>query len=177
MMISATSINTPTLSWSQVMNEDLLIGYKVFRGSSEPAQEFTNIRIIAAGHFFGSAEEANAMVCEQRDFAAHAKRGSDIVRYDDAGDAQLSLQFEDEIGDRCRRQRIESGGGLVVEHDLGIVGEPARNADSLLHAARQLRRELVHHFVRLQIDELQLLAHALLDLVLAQLGVLAQRIS
>src|SRR6266566_9097045 len=137
-MMSATSISTPTFSWSQVMNFDRFIAYKVSRVSSKSAEEFTNIRIVAAGHLLGRAEKADAMIRQQGDLAPHSERGPNVVRDDDTGDAQLALQLEYEVGDRRGGEGVKSGSWLVVEHDLRVVGHSARDADPLLHSTRQL---------------------------------------
>ena len=143
---------------------------------SESAQEFANVRVLAAGHLLGGAEESDALVREESDLARHSEGGSNVVGDDDAGDAELALQLENKVSDGRRRERIEARSRLVVEHDLGIVGQAARDADALLHAARKLGWHLIHHFLRLEVDELELLAHARLDLVLVEVRVLAQRI-
>ena len=56
-------------------------------------------------------------------------------------------------------QRVERAERLVVEHQLGLDRERAREAHALLHAAGQLRRERVGHVV--QADQLEHLVGAL----------------
>src|SRR5690349_22585158 len=143
----------------------------------EPPQEFTEIRIVTASHFFRAAKESDSFVGEKGDLARHAKGRSDVMRDDNTGDAELSLQLDNEISDGCRRQRVEPGRRLVVEHDLRVVGQTASDADALFHSARQLRRQLVHYPLSLEIDEIELLAHARLDFVLRERGMLTQGIS
>src|SRR5205823_1823410 len=94
--------------------------------------------IVAAGHLFGGAKEANATIGEQRDLAPHPERGPYVVRDDNAGDAELALQLENEISDGGGGKGIEPRGRLVVEHDLRIVGEATGDADAFLHSAREL---------------------------------------
>ena len=50
-------------------------------------------------------------------------------------------------------QRVERAERLVVEHHLGVGRERARDADPLLHAARELVGELVRDV--LEADELE----------------------
>src|SRR5207247_3350982 len=89
--MSAMIISTPTLSWSQVMNEDRFIGYKVSpresgRPRSETAQEFANVGIIAARHFLRRAEESNAVMCQQCNLARPSERRPDFLPHDEAAD-------------------------------------------------------------------------------------------
>src|SRR5438552_6363262 len=140
-MMSAMIISTPTLSWSQVMNDDRFIGYKVSpsesgRPRSESTQEFANVGIIAARHFLRRAEESNAVMCQQCDLARHSERRPDVVRHDKARDAQLPLQLDNEVGDGRGRQRIEARSRLVEEHDLGMVSDSVGDAHPLFHSAR-----------------------------------------
>ena len=53
---------------------------------------------------------------------------------------RLAHAFDDQIVDDVGHDRIEAGGRLVEEDDLGLGGDGARQADALLHAARQFGR-------------------------------------
>ena len=52
---------------------------------------------------------------------------------------------------RAARERVEGGKRLVHQQDLGLDGQRARYADTLLHAAGQLRRLL--QFGTLEADQ------------------------
>ena len=59
------------------------------------------------------------------------------------------------------RLRVEAGGRLVEEQQVGVVDERAAEREPPLHAARELARLGVG--LRLQRRELQQLRHALVD--------------
>ena len=62
----------------------------------------------------------------------------------------LLLQLVHQVLDRLRRDRVERRGGLVEQHDIGLDGDRARDAEALLLAARQAERgalEPVLHLV------------------------------
>src|SRR5687768_6458357 len=151
---SATRMTAPTLSWSQVMNVERFIS-SLRAGAvaawSEAAEEGADVRVVGPGHLLRRSEEGDAALGEERDVRRHAERRSDVVRHDDARDAQLALELHDQPGDGPRGERVEPRGRLVVEHDLGIVRHAARDADALLHATRELGRQLVHHLVGVQV--------------------------
>jgi phenylpropionate dioxygenase-like ring-hydroxylating dioxygenase large terminal subunit len=71
---------------------------------------------------------------------------------------------------------IEARGRLVVEDDLRIRGDGARDADALSHPAGELARKLGHDLLGIEVDEREPLAHDLLDARLVELGVLPERI-
>ena len=68
---------------------------------------------------------------------------------------------------------VETGVGLVEEHDLGVEHQRAGQAGALAHPAGDLAGQLV--LGAEQTDEVHLLHHDLTDLGLGLLGVLAQR--
>src|SRR5580658_1971299 len=64
-----------------------------------------------------------------------ARRLLHVVRHN--GDAIVGLELSDEFLDALRRDRIERRGGLVEEQDLRLDGDGARDAETLLLAARE----------------------------------------
>ena len=72
---------------------------------------------------------------------------------------------EDEVVDPRGVDRVEARRRLVVEDDLRVEGERAREADALLHSAGEVRG--AHVLDPGQTDELERLRDARLDLVLA----------
>ena len=72
------------------------------------------------------------------------------------------LDAQDEVVDARRVDRVETRRRLVVEDDLGLESERAREADALLHAAREVAR--AHRLDARQADELERLVDARLDL-------------
>ena len=75
------------------------------------------------------------------------------------------LQAHDLVLHVAADQRIERAERLVVEHHLGVGRERARDADALLHAARELVRELVRGV--LEADERSTSCARVLPLALA----------
>ena len=69
-----------------------------------------------------------------------------FVRDHDDGDAEFAVDPLQERKRGGRRFRVESRGGFVGEKNLRVVREGARDADTLLLAARELRGILVGVF-------------------------------
>ena len=97
-------------------------------------------------------------VSHDRDPVAEAKRLGQVVRDEDHRLARLGLEPADLILHVPPDQRVQCAERLVVEHHGGVRREGTRDADTLLHPAGQLVRELVLHV--LQPDELEKLTGA-----------------
>src|SRR4051812_23614106 len=110
---------------------------------------------------------------QDRDVLGHAARGHDVVRDHDVGAAVLLVDLLDQLAQERGAHRIEPRVGLVEEHDLGVEHERAREAGPLAHAARELVRHLVAGAAEPNLLEPP--ADDVVDLVLALVGVLAQR--
>ena len=63
-----------------------------------------------------------------------------VVGDRERGGAEALDAVDDQIVDDVGHDRVEAGGRLVEEDDLGIGGDGAGEAHPLLHAARQLGR-------------------------------------
>jgi hypothetical protein len=85
---------------------------------------------------------------------------------------RLRVDLLDQLSQEGGSDRVQAGIGLVEEHDVRIEDECACEA-ALAHAARELIGELVARSV--EADLTQALQRDLGDLVLALVGVLAQR--
>jgi hypothetical protein len=57
------------------------------------------------------------------------------VRDDDAGHLKLLLQLLDHLADALDVRGVEAGGRLVVQDNLGLDGDRARERGPLAHAA------------------------------------------
>ena len=97
-----------------------------------------------------------------RDVAAELHRLVQIVRDEDDGLPELALQIEELVLQAGADQRVEGGERLVHEQDVGVGRERAREADPLLHAARELVGVLVAPL--LEPDQLELLGDHLVAL-------------
>src|SRR5690625_2959033 len=78
--------------------------------------------------------------------------------------AKLDDNLADQVVDDFGHDRVEPGGGLVEENDLGFGSDGAGKADALLHAAGDLRWQKIGH-IRCHAD-----AAEALDRDLARLG-------
>ena len=63
-------------------------------------------------------------------------------------DSIIFFQFKHKVFDLCGRNRVECGGRLVHQQHLGVGGEGAGDADTLLLAARHGERGLVQAVAR-----------------------------
>ena len=70
----------------------------------------------------------------------HAERAVHVVGDDDLRAAEVLLHANDQLVDDAGRDGIEAGRRLVVEDDLGLHRDGAREAHALAHASRQIRR-------------------------------------
>src|SRR5262245_49941518 len=62
---------------------------------------------------------------------ANREDARELVRNDDEGRAEAVAQLDDEVVEPTRRDRVEAGGRLVEEQDLGIERHSAREAGPL----------------------------------------------
>ena len=70
-------------------------------------------------------------------------RARHVVRDRDRGAAEPLDAIDDQPVDHRAHDRVEAGGRLVEEQDVGLGGDGAGQADALLHAAGELRRREV----------------------------------
>ncbi len=92
---------------------------------------------------------------------------------DDGGEAELAAGVGDEGEDGVAPHRVEAGGGLVEEHQLGAGDEGAGEGEAFLHPAGELGR--VAPGVALELEAPERVGHALADLGLGQEGGLLER--
>ena len=71
-----------------------------------------------------------------------------VVRHDDAGHRVLLARPQDQLVDHVAHDRVQPGGRLVVEHQLGVQGQGPGQAHALAHAAGQLGRLLARRCSR-----------------------------
>src|SRR5215216_1163677 len=135
-------------------NFELIPRYRRRSSHSESAKEIAQVLVVASGHLFGSAKEADLSVVQHCNPASHPESRPNIVRDYDTRHSQFALQFNDEVRNCARRKRVESGSGLVVQHDLRVVGHASRDSNPLSHSTAQVRWHLIHDAVRVEIDEL-----------------------
>ena len=118
-----------------------------------------------ADELLGRSELDDRPVAHDRDPVSQAECLREIVRDEHRRLADLLLESHDLVLHVTPDERIESAERLVVEHHLRVAREGARDADALLHAARQLIGELVRGV--LEPHEAQDLLRALVPFALA----------
>src|SRR3989442_664390 len=109
------------------------------RGGSE---EFTGEWLAARGELRRGAALDDAPLVEHRDAVCDRARQRQIVRDDDLRRAAIGADAADEFADLLRQDRVEVGGRLVVEDQLGVDRQRAGDRRALAHPARELARQL-----------------------------------
>ena len=89
------------------------------------------------------------------------------------GAAVLGVHFLDQLAQQRGAHRVETGVGLVEQHDLGVEHERAGEPGTLAHPPRELVGHLLVGVA--EADLAQAPVDDLRNLILALLGVLAQR--
>ena len=99
---------------------------------------------------------------EHADALAHLRHDGEVVGDEEHRRAELRLQVGDQLEHLGLDGRVEAGGRLVEDQELGIGGERHRDDDALLHPAGQLVRVALQHGDRIgDLDALERLARAL----------------
>ena len=93
-------------------------------------------RIPCGDHSFADGVEEDGVVADGED-------ARQFVGHDDDGGAQAVAQFEDEVVEQPRADRVEPGRGLVEEQDLGIERHRPGEPGAFLHPAADLGRVIV----------------------------------
>lgn len=131
-------------------------------------------RIIGFTQTFSRAVGEDAPFMEQRQAMSDFERAGEIVCDDNAGHAKRALQHHNQIIDRVTADRIQSGCGFIIQQNLRIEHDGARQCDAFALPAGQFSR---HFSKRLtHADEFQDFAHALMTFVSLDCGVLHERV-
>src|SRR3954454_14576071 len=138
-----------------------------------PGEELPHELVVRVEELLGRSGLDDPSLPEDCDVLRHAAGGHDVVRDHDVGAAVLLVDLLDELAEERGAHWIEPRVGLVEQHDLRIENERPGEPRTLAHAARQL----VGHLVAgpAQADLLQTPVDDVGDLVLALVGVLAER--
>src|SRR5687768_2161326 len=116
--------------------------------------ELVQVRIFGGGDLLGSSLAEDHAVADHIDVVGDLERLVHIVSHDDRGQAERLVQAADQLDDLGERDRVQTGEGFVVDHELRIGGDRARERHAPHHAARQVGR---HHRARAaQADGVQL---------------------
>ncbi len=94
------------------------------------------------------------------------------MRDDHHGEAEARAHREDELVELHGAHRIEAGGGLVEEEQVGLEGHGPSDGGALLHAARDLGGVMV--LVPLQAHEAELGADDGVDRAFGKIGPLGE---
>ena len=108
------------------------------------ADEVRDVLVRGRAHeLLGRAELHDRAVAHDRDPVPEPERLGEVVGDEQHRLAGLELQAADLVLHVAPDQRIQCAEGLVVEHQLRVDGERARQPHPLLHAARELVGEVV----------------------------------
>jgi hypothetical protein len=107
------------------------------------------------------------LVGDHRDAVADRIERVEVVRDQEDGEAEPVAQVEHEPVEGGRADRIEAGGRLVQEEQLGIERERAGDSGALAHSARQLGGEFGAGFGR-QADHDDLVGRDLVEQLLRE---------
>src|SRR6266481_8789248 len=102
--------------------------------------KLVHLRISARANFFGRALRDNRTVTEHYHARGDAKCTRHIVRDDDCRHVASTSQFERELVDNRRHDRVEPGRWLVAEKQFRIECECAGQSNALLHSATDFSR-------------------------------------
>ena len=130
-------------------------------------------RVVAGLYLLRSAGRLDLAVVEHGDSIGNLVRRDHIVGDGQRGGVEAIVEVEDQIVDLVGENRIEAGGGLVVENDLRFERNGPRQPDALLHAAGELGGHLV--LDALEPHPTQHLTHPLLHPSLRPVALLTQR--
>jgi hypothetical protein len=118
-------------------------------GLGDVADEVGDVLVRRRSHqLLGRAELDDRAVAHDRDPVAEPQGFGQVVRDEQHRLAGLVLKPHDLVLHVAPDQRVERTEGLVVEHQLGVDRERARQADALLHPARELVGELRRHVLQ-----------------------------
>ena len=145
-------------------------------GSGLAVEELAHPRIVAlvaqlARIAFG--DDALLAAVEHDHAVGDREDARQLVRDDDERDAEVARESPDQRVELGGRDRIEARRRLVEEQDHRIERHRARDRRALLHAARDLRRQVAGE--RTEADERQLHPRDQLDLVGREVRVLLER--
>ena len=113
-------------------------------GARDVAHEVRHVVVGGrADQLLRRAELHDRAVAHDRDPVAQPQRLGQVVGDEQHRLAGLRLEPDHLVLHVAPDQRVERAEGLVVEHQLGVDRERARQPDALLHAAGQLVGELV----------------------------------
>src|SRR5262249_11713579 len=148
--------NTPTARMTSVprTNAPTRTGLHMAASSLGISQERVHERFAAVLQIVEGALRENGAFVDERKAVGDGPRAVQVVRHDDRRGLALLLKREYQVLDFRRGDRIEAGGGLVEQKNVGIQRQGARQSDPLLHAAGNLGGQfagiLVHPHLRQQ---------------------------
>src|SRR5215208_2016857 len=138
-----------------------------------PGQELPDELVVGVEELARRARLDDPALPQDRDVVGHPPRRHDVVRDHAVRAAVLLVDLHDELAQERGANRVEPGVRLVEEHDVGVEHQRAREARPRAHTARELVRHLVGGGSKPHLAEAPV--HDLADLVLALVGVLAER--
>src|ERR1035438_6243795 len=112
-------------------------------------------RVLRAEYLVRGSRRVNSLVVQHHNALAQPPRAAHVVRYHHCRHVQPVAHPQDQLVYTVRDNWVQPGRRLIIQKDLRLVNNRARQADPLFHAARQFGRILVlgarqiHHFEHL----------------------------
>ncbi len=112
-----------------------LCGDGVLTGIVVPCEESAHAVILGLGDLCECSFGDHGAVIKHHQAVGDFAGAGEVVGDDDAADAEFVAKLEDEFVDAVGSDGIESGGGLIVEHQAWFSDNGAGETDALFLAA------------------------------------------
>jgi len=127
--------------------------------------------ICGGGKFFGFAGFDNNAIGEHGDAIGKLEHLRNVVADNHPGEPKLLVHPSNQFVNAFSKQRVQTGGRLVEQHNFGLGHEGAGQSGAFFHAAAHFRRKLVAHSGEAHLREAVI--GFLLDVLFLELGFLA----
>src|SRR5213080_3123936 len=166
---TASRTNSPSFQW-------LVAVVAISRGPWPRIEEGADLWIgasVAEGRGLSPRDDAARPAVQHDAVPGNREDAPQLVRDDDRRHAEAGIQGGDEVVELRGGDRIEAGRWLVEEQQRRVERQRARDPGAFLHAARDLRREVV--LEALESNQAELRPDDRVDRVAVELRPLRQR--
>src|SRR5436309_4489758 len=136
---TASRTNSPSFQW-------LVAVVAISRGPGPGIEESPDLRIdapVAERRGLSPRDDAARLAIQHDAVSDDREDAPQLVRDDDRRHTEAGIQGRNEIVELRGGDGIETGRGLVEEQQRRVESQRTRDPGSFLHAARELRREVV----------------------------------
>ena len=100
------------------------------RGEHVEGEELLEHWVVGLVHLSHGAKEAGLSLVQEDDAVGQLTGQAHVVGDDDAGEVKLGLEAANQVGEEVPHQRVDHGGGLVIEDGYpGLRGQRAGDGD------------------------------------------------